>query len=136
MVLEWNDEYLVGNEVIDAQHKEIFARFNNFNAACNQLKGREELCSLYGFLKNYIDEHFEAEEALQVNEGYPKNESHKQQHELFKKEFAKLSDSLEHIGPSAILVVKTNMALTKWLIRHIQVLDADFVQFVKGNNGQ
>ena len=46
MVIVWKEELATGNEEIDNQHKEMFRRFNDFQSACKQGKGQDELSNL------------------------------------------------------------------------------------------
>lgn len=58
-VIVWNENLETGNYVIDAQHKEIFCRFNDFQPACKQGKGLYELYELYELsnLFTFLDEY-------------------------------------------------------------------------------
>lgn len=130
MSLEWTSDLEIGQEVIDSQHQEIFARFRKFNTACNQGKGRNELYDLHTFLQRYIQEHFEQEEQLQRESGYPEYDAHCRDHELFRHKVAELATHLGNAGATATLVISTNLALTSWLVRHIQEKDKHFADFL------
>lgn len=130
MNLEWTDALAVGNAEIDDQHKEIFIRFNRFNTACNQGRARSELDELYRFLLDYIRTHFQHEQQIQFETGYPDQDSHKREHEKFTREVERLANALAS-RTSASMVVETNLTLTRWLMRHIQMSDQKFVEFLR-----
>jgi hemerythrin len=53
MAIEWQEELATGIERIDPQHRDIFARFAAFSAACTTGCANEELTNLFGLLEHY-----------------------------------------------------------------------------------
>ena len=70
-MIEWNKRLATGIDEIDDQHKELFSRINLLMEACNVGKGREEVAHLLQFLSTYIRVHFDSEEQIQIESGYP-----------------------------------------------------------------
>jgi hemerythrin len=130
MVIHWNEELATGNEEIDNQHKELFRRFNNFQSACKQGKGQDEVSNLLTFLGEYVRSHFALEEHLQINHDYPGYLKHKAEHDGFICNFRKLEDQLKTQGPTSTLLIQTNMALVTWLMRHFTWMDKDLANFL------
>jgi len=54
MGLDWQEELATGIEIIDEQHKGIFAMFAAFNTACDEGGVNEELVKLVDFLKGTV----------------------------------------------------------------------------------
>ncbi|MDT8444462.1 MAG: hemerythrin family protein [Desulfuromonadales bacterium] len=133
MKLEWTEDLALGDAEIDDQHKEIFARFNRFNTACNQGRAQSELRELYVFLLDYVKKHFEYEQRAHLETGYPDRENHKCEHEKFAGEIQELEKSLDK-RTAASMVVQTSLTLSRWLIRHIQMSDQAFVRFLRDKN--
>jgi hemerythrin len=131
MVIVWNDNLATGNEKIDAQHKEIFGRFNDFQSACQQGKGLDELSSLFSFLHEYVRSHLALEERLQVEYEYPGYLAHKEEHGRFIRDIGKLEEQLNSFGTTPALLVKTNMVLVEWLIRHFTWTDKKLTDFLQ-----
>src|SRR5689334_13135894 len=130
MVIVWNEELATGNEVIDNQHKELFKRFNDFQSACKEGKGLDELNDLLAFLGEYAKAHFALEEQLQKDHGYPDYLKHKQEHEGFIRNFKKLADQLNTNGTNPALLTQTNMTLVNWLTRHFTWTDQHLANFI------
>lgn len=131
MAMEWKDEYSVGNDHIDAQHRELFRRFNALIEACRESRGREKVGELLSYLDEYVENHFADEEALMIVRGYPGLEKQRREHEEFRGELKKLKGILAAEGASVHLTVTTNEAVLQWLIRHIRKTDAALAAFLR-----
>ncbi len=49
-MISWTNDLSVGVQVIDDQHKEIFAQLNRLMDACNQGKGKQQIGEVIVFL--------------------------------------------------------------------------------------
>ncbi len=130
MVIVWNEDLVTGNEEIDNQHKELFRRFNDFQSACKQGKGLDELTNLLSFLGEYVRFHFALEEQLQIAIEYPDYLKHKEEHDSFIRNFMKLEDQLNTKGITSALLIQTNMTLVNWLTRHFTWTDRELANFL------
>lgn len=134
MAYEWNSDLETGNEIIDKQHKELFAALNVLAQSHRSGQGAQELGKTIEFLEVYVLRHFEDEEYLQEKYSYPDILNHKAYHREFKNKVSKLVESLEKDGYSDTLVEKTINIMADWLINHIKSDDfrlAAHVQSVK-----
>ncbi|CAA7613867.1 bacteriohemerythrin [Magnetospirillum sp. UT-4] len=86
MPLEWRDQLSIGVPSIDADHKQLIAIINEFEAGSSA--GAERLQSVARKLFQYAASHFEREERLQVLNGYGRHQAHQAEHNA-------LLDSLE-----------------------------------------
>jgi|SRR6185369_17523958 len=130
MFIVWKDELATGNEVIDSQHKELFRRFNNFQTACKQGKGLDELSNLLSYLGNYVRSHMAQEEQLQIVYNYPGYRMHKKEHDDFTNNLRRLEEQLNTQGITPALLIRTNMAFITWLTRHFTWVDTDLASFL------
>jgi len=131
MGVEWRESLAIGVEVIDNQHKELIRRFDRLLNACQEGKGVEELNKLQLFLVEYVNTHFNDEEAIQIKHRYPGYEAHRSEHISFTERLNKLNLETEAEGVSAYHVVETNSMLLKWLLNHISKVDAELGTFLK-----
>jgi hemerythrin len=131
VAIAWRDDLLTGNEEIDNQHKELFARFNALLDACDGGRGKEEVSRLLQFLAAYVKEHFAAEELLQASRGFPDYPEHRRQHEEFVARLARLREQFEQEGATLSLVIETNQMMVSWLINHISAMDKKFGAFLQ-----
>jgi hemerythrin len=131
MITVWKKELETGYQVIDDQHKEMFRRFNDFQSACKQGQGVAELTNLLNFLGDYIRFHLKMEEQLQIEHKYPDYPKHKEQHDEFRYKFERLEEQLNTLGESPSLLIRTNIVLTDWLIKHFVWTDKELADFLK-----
>jgi hemerythrin len=134
MQIEWRDELITGYEEIDAQHRELFARFNMLLTACNEGKGKDEVINLLGFMNAYVKSHFAAEERLQITTGYPQYAEHQDEHRKFTAEIDRLEQEFHTHGPTLALVIETNQTVVGWLIDHICKMDKALAKFVNSRS--
>ncbi|AMV72804.1 bacteriohemerythrin [Desulfuromonas carbonis] len=128
MAINWDDSLLTGVDDIDDQHRELFRRFNNLLAACNQGQGREEVLRTLTFLDDYIRSHFHEEELMQQRSNFPDYPAHRAQHDNFIATTEALADQFRSEGASLGLLVKTNTTLMEWLVGHIRKMDRAFAR--------
>lgn len=131
MAIQWDKTLAVGVKIIDEQHQELFRRVNSLLEAMMQAKGKEEVGKLLSFLKDYVVEHFGAEQALMVQYRYPELAKHKVQHDAFVKTFLEVHSEFEQKGPSAGMAIKLNSFVGAWLRDHIGTTDRALGQFLR-----
>ena len=130
MALIWTNDLSVKNELIDAQHRELFERVNIFMEAVKGHKGHEEISSIIEFLECYIVEHFSTEERFMADMGYPWIDKHKAQHAEFIKTFEELKRKYEKFGGGLDVIIAAQIRLGDWLRRHIPYEDKKMVAFL------
>lgn len=74
----WENQYLLGNETVDQQHRELFRLANQLVASKDTQALAENIMLLY----QHVREHFHAEEAFMKQHGYPEYQHHVQTHNL------------------------------------------------------
>lgn len=84
-MLEWKDEYSVGNEDIDMQHKKLFEIAGRAYALLKDDMGDkyDQIVTIVDELKDYTVYHFSFEEEYMRKIGYKKFLSHKTIHDDF-----------------------------------------------------
>ena len=80
----WQNAMKVGIEVVDEDHRQLFALIQEFHAAADSQGGvvnGEQMAGILSRLDAYVKEHFAREELLQVEAGYDGYEENKRQHD-------------------------------------------------------
>lgn len=126
MALAWNDDMSTGLEIVDTQHRELFARIGALLEACRQGKEADEVGRTMSFLASYVDVHFSTEEGLMRESGFPGYAHHRKLHQAFCSDLEDLKRTLAADGPGLHIVVKTNRVVTDWLVTHIGKADKAF----------
>jgi hemerythrin len=127
----WRDSLLIGVDKIDLQHRKLVGIVDEVMAACIEERGRDVVEKALDFLLNYTKEHFEDEEALQAEVGYPGLEAHKRIHDQFIMTASALMNDFMEKGPRPTLVKTLNVTLVDWLVNHICTEDKKIGEFIK-----
>jgi hemerythrin len=131
MAPQWSPSLSVGVEEIDAQHRELFRRAY---ALVEALKAgrRAEVGGLVEWLGQYAHEHFEAEEALMREVGYPGLAAHRDRHEEFRLQLRALVSEYERKGATPLVTLNLHNWLSDWLRLHVSSADVEIGRFVAG----
>ena len=121
-----------GNHLIDQQHQELIDRVNKLLESLEKGTEKRTAIETLNFLLDYTVFHFEAEEQLQKEAGFPGYELHKAQHDGFVKSVRELVEMLdEEEGPTDAFVSAVNKNITQWLVNHIQIQDKEVAAYVQ-----
>jgi hemerythrin len=131
MLKEWSDDYSLGVDVIDAQHKGFFEATHQLYDAILNCEGEKAVEQALEFLWNYASEHFRTEEAFMKQHGFPGLEDHKKLHVGFFEALDMLLDDLRVFGPSQDLADRALEIAQDWLIDHILDEDTQYAAYVK-----
>ena len=132
--VKWTEDLSVGNKVIDEQHKMLIVHLNNLTKAIEHQLGPEKIGETLSFLIDYTDTHFSSEEQHMTAHSYPGLDAQKVLHEKFKETLNNLEEDFREEGATPELADAIDTLLVNWLIKHIQGVDAEFVEFLKHNN--
>ena len=118
-LVPWSDDYLIGNENIDLQHKELVRLTNDFYAGVQMggvLAKVFFLRTIQGALQ-YVKTHFATEEAIMKKIHFPHFKEHKKQHEEFIAEVTREVENFEKVDiPDHAGFVKYLMS---WILNHV-----------------
>ena len=132
MHLEFDQSLVTGNDMIDAQHKELIGKIDDLLTFCEESKEKVKAIKMLGYLAEYTEFHFTAEEKLQEEISYPDIEAHKKKHAEFKKSIEELHDMLEEEeGPTEDFVYAVRKNVVDWLFEHIQKMDQALAAYVR-----
>ena len=128
----WDESMRTGDEVNDAQHKELIRQINLLLAAMARGEGPAQVESLLKFLADYTVKHFSHEEQCMAECHCPVAETNKTAHALFLKKFATFRQQLAaDSSGGALLAIQLLRELSDWLINHIRRVDAQMLACMK-----
>jgi len=128
-MIPWKEEYNLGIDSIDAQHKQLI---NIINTLAREIKSgitEQDLDKTIVNMEKYVQEHFLFEEKFFTASLYEKTKEHIAEHHIFlekTKEFREraltgdVSLSLEMLG-----------YLEEWFLHHVLVVDKQYVDTFK-----
>jgi hemerythrin len=121
---KWRDEYEIGEEHIDCQHRHLFVLVNRIVDPENS----NEVHSNFMALFKYVREHFRDEEAIMKNAGYPGYEGHRVEHEQLLDRLVELG---VNIGKGNIDVQAMTEFMSRWVLIHIGQEDMLIGEFLR-----
>ena len=134
MLKTWSDDYSLGIQAIDEQHKGFFEASHSLYDAILNCEGEKMVEESVAFLRDYASRHFQTEESFMAKHAYPHLEQHKKLHTEFLEVLDSLMDELELFGPSQHLADRALEISQEWLINHIIEEDTRYAQYIKDNN--
>jgi hemerythrin-like metal-binding protein len=126
-LITWSDRLSVGVERIDKQHRQLVDLLNSLHAEMLAGRGMQALSEVLGNLIQYTKTHFNTEETLFRNHGYPDAQAHKQQHDELTEKAVALAREVS--SGRATLTLPTMNFLKDWLSNHILKSDMAYKPF-------
>ena len=127
----WEDNYKLGIEIIDGQHKRYFEIVDELYESISDATLKPELGKIFDEFIEYHNIHFATEEQYFDAFKYEGAEKHKEAHRMFNQKLAEFQamykDGKTDIG--------TDLAdfLEDWLVGHIAIMDKQYVQCFHDN---
>ncbi len=126
--IQWSPSLAIGVPEIDAQHQELFRRAERLITALRS-GDRREVDPLVRYLRDYVVEHFSAEERYMREIGFPGLVGHRAAHDAFREDFAEMLADYERKGPTPLVALSMHNWLSDWLRRHVGGLDVEIGRF-------
>jgi len=120
----WKEEYSVGIQSLDDDHKRLIFLLNQFKTAYDYDTSAEFERQALEQLVEYTRFHFSREEDMMQEAGYEGIEEHKQQHKNMIAQVEEFVGLYNREGHDSLNEVSTY--LTNWLINHINGTDKQY----------
>ncbi len=116
-IIKWRDSYETGIEAMDNEHKKIIVIINQLYQMQRDKKSFDELKVIYQSLVEYTEQHFQHEEQLLDEAGYPELGQQRASHVVFVQKLSEMEKDLLAAKESAVPVVYKY--LRQWWLDHI-----------------
>jgi hemerythrin len=128
----WEESMRTGDDLCDAQHKELIHRLNLLLRAMHQARPAQEVDSMLAFLADYAIQHFGHEEECMTRVRCPLADINKKAHAVFLKRFTTFRDELDSKKSTpSLLAVRMLRDLSAWLVEHIRTIDARMLPYME-----
>ena len=127
LYIVWSEENEVGIPIIDEQHRGIISTINSLHYFMQTGKSGEIIKPILIMLEQYTIIHFNTEESLIEDAGYPDLENHRKLHDNLLANTRNFFIELNKSEDPAILL----KFLKDWWLTHINVEDKKYVSLVK-----
>lgn len=127
--IKWTDEYSIGIEYIDQDHKKLLHLLNQFSIAYDYAQCEEFEREALEDLVSYTKYHFKREEKLMADYNYPGLIEHKEEHQAMidtVEDYVKIYNKQGHDSLKQV----TNL-LEFWLINHIKESDKQYRDYLQ-----
>jgi hemerythrin len=125
-LVNWKDEYKVGIDEIDDEHRELIETINRLH---EELDSPDRKRTVPGFFKRLLVEikaHFAHEEEFMREHDYKGYAAHKQDHDLLLEELRDIMEAFER--SVEVDSVDLSMRLDAWFFRHFHHYDTQLHQ--------
>lgn len=121
-IVEWSDDYSVGNEAIDNQHKKLFEILNRLHDGLFEGFDERVCGAAIERLLAYANYHFAAEEHFMAEVRYSGIYKHSQEHKKFIETITQLRNATDM--DKRQLAKNLLEFLVNWILHHILIEDA------------
>ncbi len=127
-IIEWSNDFALGIDEIDEQHKALVGMINALDASTHAEYSADKMRRLLAELNDYVREHFGFEERLMAGGGCSPEfvTRHCGEHAYFRSVLRDLTADFEN-GRTSITVTLIEY-LVHWLLHHIAVVDRAMAQ--------
>jgi len=132
--LAWSEDFEIGFERVDEQHRRMFELVRNLVKACTEGYDKQVLSKTLDFLLDYTIKHFKNEEDVMRLYAYPEYEQHKKMHDDFTDVINEKAREYIENGSSEDLSNSLNKIVVRWLVTHIQGEDRKIGDYLMSIN--
>lgn len=129
-VFIWDESYNTGVAIIDQQHRQLFETLNRLHEKRQNPKSdRGDFLTTLDSLKQYAHFHFDEEERLMAEAGYPELDAHREEHQAFREKMTEFQQ-LSHTAELKDLFSESLSYLFDYLVKHVQQEDRRYVPYL------
>ncbi len=120
--LRWKDEYSVGIEAVDHEHRQLIDLINRLCDELDAPAAKLTVPAFFGDLLKGISAHFALEEKFMRDRGYDALDAHKGDHERLLDDLCEIMDAFER----SVDIDRVELAqrLDAWFSHHFRTHDA------------
>ena len=123
--LKWTNDLSVGNAELDAQHKEMLHLLNDLYDLLERAHTRKSVDEFINDAEKFAEVHFESEERLMRQAGFPDIEEHHKAHQ----EYRGLVEQIRQ-RPGVEQGMDLFFFLKEWWLGHLYGPDRDYITWL------
>lgn len=120
--LRWREEFSVGIEEVDHEHKELIELIGNLQQSLHGGADTDQVVEALGEIYAQISAHFALEEKMMRKTRYPQFADHKEDHETLLDDLRDIMDEVEDDG--VLDESRLTDDLDRWFSDHFRTHDA------------
>lgn len=130
-IYKWDDKLKINHPKIDADHQLIIEKARELSEAMMKGQGKDKIVNTVDFLNKYVKTHFEEEEKMQKQNGFPHFEEHQKNHKYFIEQLNALSLKIKADPASSSNTIELNKLISGWFVNHIKKMDVEVAAHLK-----
>lgn len=134
MARTWNDTLKIGIPLLDIQHEQLLDQMDQLLEAMEKQKHTAELKSIMGFLKMYVNNHFNYEESCMTLHKCPVACKNKEAHARFTNTLADINEKIEGNLPARSISYLVKKELLDWFVNHIKSIDRQLEPYIENKS--
>jgi hemerythrin len=127
-LLEWREDFNIGIEEVDHEHRELIGLINALHAELGGTRSSERIETFLGEILASVSAHFALEEKVMRARHYEALADHKAEHEHLLDELRDLMDA--QAGGAALDDAAFAARLAEWFSAHFRTQDARLHRFL------
>lgn len=128
-LMTWTEDMSVGIKMLDEDHQRLVSLLNDLHDGIVAGRAKAALEGVVEQLVKYTIYHFDREEKLFTDAGFPGSVAHKSEHDLLSRRARNLQSRFE-CGQSAQLSLEAMNFLKAWLTGHILGSDKEYGRYL------
>ncbi|MGB1883192.1 MAG: bacteriohemerythrin [Gammaproteobacteria bacterium] len=121
-LIEWMDEFELGIDEVDADHRALIELINGLTDALNTDSGDDDIKHLLTEIHTRIGDHFGEEERIMRETGYAAYDAHKADHERLLGDILNMIDDYREVY--ALAPDLLGIRIENWFMVHFRTHDA------------
>lgn len=121
-LIQWKNEFSVGNASVDHEHRELIALINELHASVSRGSEQDLVVEALGEIYAQVAAHFALEEKIMRDANYDHFRPHKADHEALLDTLADVMDAIENEGRYDERSLSAKME--HWFSEHFRTHDA------------
>ena len=133
-LIAWKEIYQTGIVALDKEHQGLVEQINRLSEAIREKRGDDVLGDILLILAEYTESHFEHEERLMQEYGFPGLAEHQQKHQELRDTVQAMKARSE--GATEGLAQELYKFLRGWLLEHIVEVDKKYGAYLESRGGR
>lgn len=129
-IFKWRKSYETGVSEMDEQHQKLIELINKLYLVMRDGESQSSVVDILQEMDSYAVRHFQDEEKLLQEKGYPEYESHVALHQQYRD---KIRELMEASVKEKEQVKETYSFLREWWMDHIVGQDRQYGEFLSGD---
>ncbi|MBI5295770.1 MAG: hemerythrin family protein [Chloroflexi bacterium] len=130
----WDEGWATGHAEVDRQHQALFQLVNHLEQAIAEGRGKDVLEATLDGLSEYVIVHFQTEEKLMRETGYPHLAEHQAIHAGLTKRAQELISGYK--SGKITMTLRVTRFLSDWIQTHIVKEDMHMIRYVRCHGRQ